>query len=93
MCVCGPAPVQEQCDELLRAAAPLPCTFHRAFDCVSAPEEALDAVIRLGFTRLLTSGLSPTAIQVRPMSSYTGDRSVHRDPVRWDGTNGYRRAV
>ncbi|XP_043207356.1 copper homeostasis protein cutC homolog [Amphibalanus amphitrite] len=52
---------EEQCAELLSAAAPLPCTFHRAFDCVASPEEALDTVIRMGFTRLLTSGLAPSA--------------------------------
>ncbi len=37
--------------------------FHRAFDVVPNPEEALDALIQSGVTRLLTSGQRPTAAQ------------------------------
>ncbi|CAG0882636.1 unnamed protein product [Darwinula stevensoni] len=49
------------CERLLQAAAPHPCTFHRAFDATVEPISTLDEVIRLGFTRLLTSGLASTA--------------------------------
>ena len=37
-------------------AQPLPVTFHRAFDMTRDPHEALEAVIRTGCARLLTSG-------------------------------------
>ena len=42
---------------LIAAAAPLPVTFHRAYDvCTADPFIALDQIIALGCTRLLTSG-------------------------------------
>ncbi|CAG8978474.1 hypothetical protein HYALB_00005048 [Hymenoscyphus albidus] len=43
---------------LLNAAAPLPCTFHRAFDSIPPPLmlSQLDVLIELGFKYLLTSG-------------------------------------
>ncbi len=37
--------------------------FHRAFDVVPDPIRALDELIDLGFTRVLTSGQQPTALQ------------------------------
>ena len=44
------------------AAAPLPVTFHRAYDvCTADPFIALDQIIALGCTRLLTSGQAPNA--------------------------------
>jgi copper homeostasis protein len=49
--------------ELLRAAAPLPATFHRAFDVVRDPEVALERLIALGVSRVLTSGQAPTAVE------------------------------
>ncbi|KAF2267397.1 hypothetical protein CC78DRAFT_76472 [Lojkania enalia] len=41
---------------LVRLAAPLPCTFHRAFDQISNLEKATEQVIECGFTSILTSG-------------------------------------
>lgn len=46
---------------LVDAAGHLAVTFHRAFDRVRNPEEALEAVIRCGCRRILTSGCRPTA--------------------------------
>ena len=47
---------------LIAAARPLPVTFHRAFDvCTQDPFVALDQIVALGCTRLLTSGQAPTA--------------------------------
>lgn len=42
---------------LCELARPMYCTFHRAFDMVRNPLEALEDVIELGFDFLLTSGL------------------------------------
>jgi copper homeostasis protein len=46
---------------LVGLANPLPVTFHRAFDMTRDPAEALEAVIRTGAVRILTSGQRPTA--------------------------------
>ncbi|MBQ3743250.1 MAG: copper homeostasis protein CutC [Bacteroidales bacterium] len=47
---------------LIAAASPLPVTFHRAYDvCTTDPFIALDQIIALGCTRLLTSGQAPNA--------------------------------
>jgi len=43
-------------EKLVRAAHPLPVTFHRAFDAVTNRIEALESLIELGVARILTSG-------------------------------------
>lgn len=53
----------ERNKELVDLAYPLKATFHRAFDRVSNPAEALEDVIATGFERILTSGLRPRAIE------------------------------
>lgn len=47
---------KKQNQELVRLAAPLSCTFHRAFDVVKDLEESLEDVIECGFQTILTSG-------------------------------------
>jgi copper homeostasis protein len=48
--------------ELIDISKPLSFTFHRAFDCVPKPEQALEKLIQLGVNRILTSGQKDKAI-------------------------------
>lgn len=48
--------------ELVDLAAGLPCTFHRAFDAVPDQAEAVESLIRCGFTSILTSGGQADAV-------------------------------
>ena len=56
---------KKRCKEIIELAYPLEATFHRAFDRVADPFEALEDVIELGFERILTSGLKPKAEEGR----------------------------
>lgn len=49
--------------ELIRRAGGLPVVCHRCFDVVSHPKQAMETLIDLGFTRILTSGRRPTAME------------------------------
>ena len=53
----------ERTQQLVALSKPMQFTFHRAFDCVPNPEEALEALINLGIDRVLTSGQQPKAIE------------------------------
>ncbi|MGF1625128.1 MAG: copper homeostasis protein CutC [Alphaproteobacteria bacterium] len=48
---------------LLAARGRLSATLHRAFDLVPDPIAALEQAVDLGFDRILTSGLAPTAAE------------------------------
>lgn len=52
---------------LVRLAAPLPVTFHRAVDLCRDPLEALETLAELGVARVLTSGGWPTAMEGAPV--------------------------
>ncbi|KAF2799445.1 hypothetical protein K505DRAFT_321152 [Melanomma pulvis-pyrius CBS 109.77] len=53
---------EQRNQELVGLAAPLPCTFHRAFDQVPDLHEATEQIIKCGFISILTSGGQATAI-------------------------------
>ncbi len=48
---------------MVKAAATKNFTFHRAFDYVKSPSDALHSLIELGCTHLLTSGSAASALQ------------------------------
>ena len=59
---------EDRTRHIVQFAAPMQVTFHRAFDEIRQnPVEALEAVIRCGCHRLLTSGCSPDAEQGIPI--------------------------
>lgn len=53
----------EQCCRMIEEANGLPITFHRAFDHCQNPFIALDRLLSMGITRLLTAGQKNTAIE------------------------------
>ena len=53
----------DQTAALAALARPLRLTFHKAFDQVRDPLEALDTLMGLGVDRVLTSGGRPTALE------------------------------
>jgi copper homeostasis protein len=54
---------EEACRRLVEAAGPAETIFHRAFDLIPKPDRALDRLVRLGVTRVLTSGGAPIALE------------------------------
>lgn len=64
--------------KLTAAAQGMGLTFHRAFDLVKNPYDAIEQIIDLGFERILTSGFKPTAIEgkehLKKLIEIAGDR-------------------
>ncbi|GAB3687938.1 copper homeostasis protein CutC [Spirosoma flavus] len=69
---------EERSKALIELAYPLPVTFHRAFDMTRDPLEALEAVIRTGAVRILTSGQQQTVgaglATLRQLAHQVGNR-------------------
>ena len=63
---------------LVERARPLSVTFHRAFDVTRDPYDALDALLRLGVDRVLTSGQRATAPEGAPLIAELVRRSAGR---------------
>ena len=63
---------------LVHAAQGRPFTFHRAFDHCRHPLEALEQLVVLGCSRLLTSGQAPDARQGIPLLRRLCDLSAGR---------------
>jgi copper homeostasis protein len=57
----------DRCRKVLELAGSKQTVFHRAFDVVPDPTRALDELIDLGFTRVLTSGQQKTALEGRDL--------------------------
>ena len=53
--------------KLMNAVGDMNVTFHRAFDMCREPKEALEQIIELGCSRILTSGLEANAVKGIPM--------------------------
>ncbi|XP_029963354.1 copper homeostasis protein cutC homolog isoform X2 [Salarias fasciatus] len=68
----------ELCMDLLATARPLPVTFHRAFDMVHDPAVALEALVTLGFERVLTSGCDSSALEGLPLIKRLIDQAKGR---------------
>lgn len=66
--------------QLVELAAPLPVTFHRAFDVARDPLRALEDVVSTGCVRLLTSGQEASALAgrvlIRQLREVAGERLV-----------------
>jgi copper homeostasis protein len=54
---------KKRCAALVQLAYPMEVTFHRAFDRAANPFEALEDIINIGCTRILSSGQRPTAME------------------------------
>lgn len=47
---------EERCAKTIATASPMPVAFHRAFDMCNDLSSSLEAIIKLGFVRVLSSG-------------------------------------
>ncbi len=63
---------------LVSVADGMSMTFHRAFDYVSKPFDALEQIIDLGFTRILTSGQKNTAYEGKEMLKSLIEKAADR---------------
>ena len=71
---------KERCAELIGLAGDMNVTFHRAFDMTRDPFEALEDIISLGCSRILTSGQEATVPEgldlLKKLVQKAGDRII-----------------
>lgn len=71
---------EERTAQLIEMAGTTSVTFHRAFDMTKDGKASLETLIKLGATRVLTSGLEPTvpegAFFLRELVQQAGDRII-----------------
>jgi copper homeostasis protein len=67
-----------RCKRLRDIAASKQAVFHRAFDVVPDPMRALEEIIDMGFTRILTSGQAASAPQGSDLIRRLVDRATNR---------------
>ena len=68
----------ERTRTLVSATAGLPMTFHRAFDSTNNLPDALEQLIQIGVSRVLTSGGAPTALEGASVISALVDQARDR---------------
>jgi copper homeostasis protein len=68
----------DACRRLVAAAGSMEVTFHRAFDLCRDPFDALETIISLGCTRILTSGQAPSALEGAEMLSRLVEKAAGR---------------
>ncbi len=68
----------ERTARLIEFAHPMTVTFHRAFDMCADPFRALEELISIGITRLLTSGQKQNAVEGIPLIRQLVDRAGER---------------
>ncbi len=71
--------------ELMALSAPLPFTFHRAFDKCPDAMAAYDTLREMGVHRLLTSGQAPTALAGKELLKSLVERSRNGGPIVMPG--------
>lgn len=64
--------------ELIKLAKPLEFTFHRAFDWIENSFEALEQLITIGATRVLTSGKKQTALEGMKLLKVLKERAKNK---------------
>lgn len=66
--------------ELISLAGSIPVTFHRAFDETADGRSSLETLVKLGATRVLTSGLAPSvpegSLFLKELVQQAGDRII-----------------
>ncbi len=66
--------------ELVELSKPLPFTFHRAFDCVPNPTQALNKLVDLDVKTILTSGQQPKAVNginlLKKLQEFAGNKTT-----------------
>jgi copper homeostasis protein len=76
----------ESMRRLVSPAAGLPITFHKAIDVAANPPEALEQIIELGATRVLTSGSAATALDGASAIAALVDQAGERISVMAGGS-------